>query len=177
MAALVVAVGSIAGVYALRRSRIGLALSAVRDNMDAAHASGVRVRRTQVLVYVVVAAATGIAGSVYLLNNVSIDPDSYFAITLTAEMVIVVVVGGIGTIEGPVIGAILFVALRENLSDLGTWWFMILGAALVVVMLRAPTGIWGAVGDRTGWTLFPVRRRLRVGPAQVGDSARIGGST
>jgi branched-chain amino acid transport system permease protein len=162
LAALTIAVASILGVYLVRRSRIGLALSAIRDDIGAARASGVRVFRTQVIVYLLVAAFTGLAGSVYLLENVSIDPDSYFSIALTAEMVIVVVVGGLGTIEGPIIGAVVFFVLRENLSDLGTWWFIILGVALIVVMLRAPSGIWGVVRDRTGLRLFPVQRRLIV---------------
>jgi branched-chain amino acid transport system permease protein len=177
LAALAVAVGSIGGVYALRRSRVGLALSAARDDVEAAHASGVRVHRTQVLVYLAVAAVTGVVGAVYLLNNVSIDPDSYFAITLTAEMVVVVVVGGLGTIEGPILGAVLFVVLRENLSDLGTWWFITLGAALVAVMLRTPAGIWGAVVARTGWTVFPVTRTLLADHPAVEVSTNMGSNT
>jgi branched-chain amino acid transport system permease protein len=103
---------------------------------------------------------TGLAGAVYLLNNVSIDPDSYFSIGLTAQMVIVVVIGGLGTIEGPIVGAGIYFVLDENLSDLGAWWFIILGVILVVVMLRAPQGIWGLFQERTGLRLFPVQRRL-----------------
>ncbi|MEX1126093.1 MAG: branched-chain amino acid ABC transporter permease [Acidimicrobiia bacterium] len=160
--ALVAGVGTIVGALILLRSRLGLALSAIRDDEETAAASGVDVNRVKLTVYLIVAAATGLVGGVYLLNNVSIDPDSYFSIGLTAQMVIVVVVGGLGTIEGPILGAIVYFLLDENLSELGAWWFIILGVFLIVVMIRAPKGLWGLIQDRTGLRLFPVQRRLVI---------------
>lgn len=165
--ALVAGVGTIVGALFLLRSRLGLGLSAIRDDEETAAASGIHVNRVKLTVYLIVAAATGLVGGVYLLNNVSIDPDSYFSIGLTAQMVIVVVVGGLGTIEGPIVGAIVYFLLDENLSELGAWWFIILGVFLIVVMLRAPHGLWGLIQDRTGLRLFPVQRRLvLVEPSQ-----------
>ncbi len=160
--ALVAGVGTVLGALFLLRSRLGLALSAIRDDEEASMASGIAVRRVKLVVYLLVAAATGFVGSVFLLNNVSIDPDSYFSIGLTAQMVIVVVVGGLGTIEGPILGSIVYFLLDENLSDLGSWWFILLGVFLVVVMVRAPQGLWGMIASRTGIQLFPVQRRLVV---------------
>ncbi len=160
--ALAAGVGTIVGALLLLRSRLGLALSAIRDDEETAAASGVDVRRVKLTVYLIVAAATGLVGGVYLLNNVSIDPDSYFSIGLTAQMVIVVVIGGLGTIEGPILGAIVYFLLDENLSDLGAWWFILLGVFLIVVMLLAPKGLWGLIQERTGLRLFPVQRRLVV---------------
>jgi branched-chain amino acid transport system permease protein len=160
--ALVAGVGTIVGALFLLRSRLGLALSAIRDDEETAAASGVDVSRVKLSVYLIVAAMTGLVGGVYLLNNVSIDPDSYFSIGLTAQMVIVVVVGGLGTIEGPILGAIVYFLLDENLSELGAWWFIILGVFLIVVMIRAPKGLWGLIQDRTGLRLFPVQRRLVI---------------
>jgi len=160
--ALVAGVGAIIGALFLLRSRLGLALSAIRDDEETAAASGVDVNRVKLTLYLIVAAATGLVGGVYLLNNVSIDPDSYFAVGLTAQMVIVVVVGGLGTIEGPILGAIVYFLLDENLSELGAWWFIILGVFLIVVMLRAPKGLWGLIQERTGLRLFPVQRRLVI---------------
>jgi len=139
-----------------------LALNAIRDDEETAQASGVDVMRTKFGVYLLVAAMTGVVGAVYLLNNVSIDPDSYFSIGLTAQMVIVVVIGGLGTIEGPIVGSVIYFLLDENLSELGAWWFIILGIVLIVVMLRAPHGIWGLIQERTGLRLFPVQRRLMI---------------
>ncbi|HUP16754.1 MAG TPA: branched-chain amino acid ABC transporter permease [Acidimicrobiia bacterium] len=154
------AVGVVIWIYLLNRSARGLALSAIRDNEGAANTSGVAVRRTQVMVYVMVASLTGLAGAVFLLKNVSIDPDSFFSIQWTAQMVIIVMIGGIGTIEGPIVGAVVFFLLRENLADLGTAWFIILGVLLIAIMLRAPEGIWGIVQRKTGLRLFPIQRRL-----------------
>jgi branched-chain amino acid transport system permease protein len=158
--ALAVGVGTVVGALYLLRSRLGLALNAIRDDEEAASASGVDVRRVKLTVYLIVAAITGLVGAVYLLNNVSIDPDSYFSIGLTAQMVIVVVVGGLGTIEGPIIGSIIYFLLDENLSELGAWWFIVLGVFLILVMLRAPGGVWGTIQKHSGLRLFPVQRRL-----------------
>ena len=158
--ALAVGIGTVVGALYLLRSRLGLALNAIRDDEEAATASGVDVRRVKLTVYLVVAAMTGLVGAIYLLNNVSIDPDSYFSIGLTAQMVIVVVVGGLGTIEGPIVGSIIYFLLDENLSELGAWWFIVLGLFLIIVMLWAPKGVWGTLQERTGLRLFPVQRRL-----------------
>jgi branched-chain amino acid transport system permease protein len=158
--ALAVAVATVLGVYMLMRSKVGLALGAVRDDIEAAGSSGVNVYRIQLLVYVLVAAMTGIVGAVYLLNTVSIDPDSYFSIGLTADMVLVVVIGGLGTIEGPILGTVVFFFLEDNFADLGTWWFMLLGALLVVIIIRAPRGLWGLFREKTGIRLFPIQREL-----------------
>ena len=75
-------------------------------------------------------------------------------------MIFIVVIGGIGTIEGPIVGTIVFFALRETLADLGTIYLLILGAVAIAVMLRAPKGIWGFVRARTGIELFPLMRRV-----------------
>lgn len=166
--ALAAAATTIVVTLVLLRSRVGLALSAIRDDEETAEASGVNVLRTKIFVYLVVAAITGLVGGVYLLNKVSIDPDSYFSIGLTAQMVIVVVIGGLGTIEGPIVGAVIYFLLDENLSHLGSWWFIILGVVLIVVMLVAPGGVWGTFEKRTGITVFPVQRRL-VGDAPGDD--------
>ncbi|MEE8436057.1 MAG: branched-chain amino acid ABC transporter permease, partial [bacterium] len=68
-------------------------------------------------------------------------------------------------IEGPFIGVIVFFLLREMLADLGSWYLILLGVVAVVIMLKAPQGIWGSVAERFDLHLFPVRRHLRVGPS------------
>jgi branched-chain amino acid transport system permease protein len=165
--AVVVGIGSVLGTLMLLRSRWGLALNAIRDDEEAAAASGVDVTRIKLRVYLLVAALTGWIGAIYLLNNVSINADSYFSIGLTAQMVIVVVVGGLGTIEGPVVGALIYFLLDENLSNLGTWWFISLGVFLIVLLILAPRGVWGTIQQRTGIRLFPTQRRLIIDSAEV----------
>ena len=70
-------------------------------------------------------------------------------------MIFIVVIGGIGTIEGPIIGTIVYFLLREFLADLGSIYLMILGALAIIIMLLAPQGLWGFVKSRFNLSLFP----------------------
>jgi len=83
----------------------------------------------------------------------------------TANVIFIVVIGGIGTIEGPIIGVIIFWLMQTYLSDFGTWYLILLGALAILIMLFAPRGIFGLIGDKSGFVLFPLRRRLRT-PAE-----------
>jgi len=78
-----------------------------------------------------------------------------------------VVIGGLGTIEGPIVGTIIFVVLRSTLSSYGPWYLILLGALGIAVMLIAPKGIWGTFSAATGIHLFPTRRRLEPLSAPV----------
>jgi branched-chain amino acid transport system permease protein len=73
------------------------------------------------------------------------------------------VIGGIGTIEGPILGMLVFFALQSTLSQYGSWYLLALGLIAIAVMLVAPRGLWRLISDRTGLQLFPVRRRLTGG--------------
>jgi branched-chain amino acid transport system permease protein len=157
--ALGAAIASTLGVYWLMRHRFGLALTAIRDNEDAAASQGVNVIATKFAVYLIAAFGCGLAGALYFLNTLRISPDAAFTVNWTAQIVFIVVVGGIGTLEGPIIGALLFFLLRETLADYGTWYLILLGAIAIVVMLTAPQGVWGAVARRFDLHLFPVRRK------------------
>ena len=70
------------------------------------------------------------------------------------------VIGGVGTIEGPIVGVMVFYLLQRYLADVGSWYLILLGALAIVTMLVAPRGIWGTLAHRTGWALFPLRRLL-----------------
>ena len=72
------------------------------------------------------------------------------------------VIGGIGTLEGPIIGTLIFFALRETLADYGTIYLIALGAVAIVVMLKAPKGVWGLIRDRFDLELFPLSYRVRI---------------
>ena len=159
--ALAAAVAAVAGVYWLLRSRHGLALTAIRDSETAAASQGIDVAFTQYWVYVVSAAGFGVVGALYYMNILRISPNAAFDVNWTAYVIFIVVIGGIGTIEGPILGTILFFVLRETLAGFGAWYLIALGAIAVVTMLYFPGGIWGAVQQRYELHLFPVRRWLR----------------
>jgi branched-chain amino acid transport system permease protein len=159
--ALALGVGTIALVYLILRSRHGLALSAVRDSEVAAQSVGVDNFRTKLWVYVVTAVATGMVGALIYLQKARISPDAAFSVLdWTAYVIFIVVIGGIGTIEGPIVGVLVFYVLQTNLAHFGTWYLMLLGLFAILVMLFAPKGLWGYVSERFGIELFPVRRRL-----------------
>lgn len=159
--ALALAVLVIAGIYWLLRNRLGLALIAVRDNVEAARSVGVDAGRMKWVVFLLASAATGLTGALIFMQTARISPDAAFALTdWTAYVIFIVVIGGIGTIEGPILGVLVFFALRSVLADYGSWYLLTLGIIAIVVMLFAPRGLWGLLSDRTGLQLFPVRRRL-----------------
>jgi branched-chain amino acid transport system permease protein len=159
--ALALAVGTPLLVYLVLRSRYGLALFAIRDSEATAESAGVDSFRTKLGVYVLVAAATGMVGALIYLQKARISPDAAFSVVdWSAYVIFIVVIGGVGTIEGPIIGVIVFYALQHYLADFGTWYLILLGTLAVGIMLFAPKGIWGYVAQRYHVALFPVRRIL-----------------
>jgi len=155
--------GSVLLVYALLRSRVGLALTAIRDDEGAARSLGVNVLRMKILVWAVAAFGTGVAGAVISLNQVRVDPSSAYTVNWTAFMIFIVVIGGIGTIEGPIIGTVVFFTLEKELSNHGVWYLVILGSVAVLVAIWVRGGVWGVIGRRFDLHLFPVQRRVRLG--------------
>jgi branched-chain amino acid transport system permease protein len=154
----------LAMIFFTLRSRLGLALTAIRDNETAARANGVNVDRTKLMVYVASACGTAMIGAVTFLQRLRISPDSGFSVNdWTALVIFMVVIGGIGTFEGPIVGALIYFGLRETLSQLGPYYLMILGAVAIAIMLFEPRGLWGALRARTGLQFLPlsfiVRRR------------------
>jgi branched-chain amino acid transport system permease protein len=163
-AALGIAFLVIAIVYWLLRSRRGLALMAIRDNELASASIGIDIWRTKFMVYVVTGGLTAAVGALIFLQKLRISPDAAFNVNdWTAFVIFIVVIGGIGTIEGPIIGTIVFFLLRETLADLGTTYLLILGLVAIIVMLRAPKGLWGFVRSRLDFELFPLTRRVLGG--------------
>jgi branched-chain amino acid transport system permease protein len=158
--ALACVVAAIAGVYLFLRSKRGLALLAIRDNPVAAESQGVAVSRMKLAVYVVAATGAGLAGALYFVGNLRISPDAAFSVNWSAFAIFMVVIGGIGRIEGPIVGALIFWALNKFFSDYGTTYLMGLGLLAIVTTLFFKQGLWGWVQQRYGWSLFPTERRL-----------------
>jgi branched-chain amino acid transport system permease protein len=153
---LMLGVGALALVYGLLRSRIGLALTAIRDSEVASASLGINIDRIKYAVYVAVAGMTAMVGSIIALQKIRVSPDAAFSVNdWTAFVIFIVVIGGIGTIEGPIAGTIVYFLLREFLADLGSIYLMLLGALAIVIMLVAPKGIWGYVAARWNISLFP----------------------
>ncbi len=158
--ALVCVVASIVLVYLFLRSKQGLALLAIRDNEIAARSQGVAVGRMKLAVYTVAAFGAGVAGALYFVGNLRISPDAAFHVNWTAFAIFMVVVGGIGRIEGPIVGAVLFWALNKFFSDYGTWYLLGLGLLAIVTTIYFRQGLWGWAQQRWGWSLFPTARTL-----------------
>jgi branched-chain amino acid transport system permease protein len=154
--ALVLGIGALLLIYMILRSRIGIALTAIRDSEIASSSLGIDITRIKYLVYVGVAGATAMVGSVIALQKIRVSPDAAFSVNdWTAFVIFIVVIGGIGTIEGPIIGTIVYFLLREFLADLGSLYLMLLGAIAIIIMLVAPKGIWGYIAQRWNISLFP----------------------
>jgi branched-chain amino acid transport system permease protein len=186
-AGLIVAVLAIGTVYFLLRSKLGLVLTAIRDDERAARSSGVRVGLARMLVFVVAAAGCGAAGGVLAIDQLQVVPGTaggVFSVQWTAEMAFTVIIGGLGTIEGPIIGTIVYMVLQQTLQSYNAWYLIILGLVAIVVSLFARRGLWGLLDERFGIRLFPVgyylwapgekRRRSRSGSADSQASAGTG---
>ena len=155
--ALALGIGALALVYGLLRSRIGLALTAIRDSEVASSSLGINIEKVKYAVYVAVAGMTAMVGSLITLQKIRVSPDAAFSVNdWTAFVIFIVVIGGIGTIEGPIIGTIIYFLLREFLADLGSIYLMLLGALAIIIMLVAPKGIWGYFAGRWNVSLFPI---------------------
>ncbi len=160
-AALAVAVAALAATYLLLRSRLGLVLTAVRDNEVGARSLGARVSSAKRLVYLVAAAGCGAGGALLAVSQLNVQPASVFSVQWSAQMIFVTVIGGIGSIEGPVIGAVLFFVLQQSLARYGAWYLMILGGVAILVAIWAPRGIWGFISGHTEIRPFSVGYWLR----------------
>ncbi len=161
--ALVLTVIVLGAIVMLLRSRHGLALTAIRDNELAAQSNGIDVWRIKFIVYVITAFGTSMVGALIFLQKLRISPDTAFSVNdWTAFVIFITVIGGIGRIEGPIIGTVIFFLLRQALADLGSLYLLTMGAVAIVVMLWAPKGLWGLVTERLGWQMLPLQRYLAL---------------
>jgi len=148
----------------LVRSGFGLGLTAVRDDSTAAATSGVDVSRAKRLVFVIAGIGTGMAGAIIAISTLRVQPDSLFSVQWSVLMIFMVVIGGVGTIEGPIIGAIIYWGLREALADYGSLYLILLGVVAIVFALFFRNGIWGIIQKRTRFSLFPTGYSASFGP-------------
>ncbi len=164
LAALALLLAILVAIAVMLRSRSGLALTAIRDNELAARSVGVDVGRTKLFVYVVTAFGTSMLGALIFLQRLRISPDAGFSVNdWTALVIFMVVIGGVGSFEGPIVGTLVYFALRETLSQLGPIYLIVLGAVAILMMLVEPRGLWGLAQARLGWRLVPLQLRVSAG--------------
>ena len=148
-------------IFMLLRSRLGSSLQAIRDDEDAAASVGVRVMNGKRILYVLAALGSGAAGAMTLANTLFIQPNAIFSVKWSAFMIFMVLVGGLGTFEGPIIGAVILFLIQDFFADQGVWYLVGLGVVAILFALLLPRGLWGTVEERFGIQLMPVGYRIR----------------
>ena len=144
---LLILAASTLAVWWLLRSKYGLALTAVRDDEEAAMTVGVDVRRAKTLVFLISAPMVGLAGGLFYIDTVTITPPDAFHIRWSAFIVFVVVAGGMGSLAGPIVGAVIYVIVDRLVAGyLGTGE-LALGIFAVIIILLLPRGLMGVVAD------------------------------
>ncbi|MCA7118566.1 MAG: branched-chain amino acid ABC transporter permease [Acidibrevibacterium sp.] len=163
-------------VFLMLRGRLGTALQAIRDDDVAAASIGVRVLATKRVVFVLAAAGAALAGALWLATAITFQPHAYFSVQWTAYMIFMTLVGGLGTFEGPVLGALLFFVIETAFGASGVWYLVGLGAAALGFALFAPRGLWGGFMARFAPRLLPLGyhvvlpRTLVAAPAKGGKA-------
>ena len=160
--ALIAMAGLLAIVFSLLRSPLGAAIQAIRDNEEAAESIGVRVARAKRLVFTLAAFGAALAGALWVATALTFQPKAYFSPLWTAYMIFMALVGGLGTFEGAILGAVVFFAIETWFGDMGVWYLVGLGATALVFALLFPRGFWGWVEDSTSLRLLPIGYRLRL---------------
>lgn len=157
----VLEIGSIVVVSYILHSKMGLALMAIRDNTSAAEVRGIQIYRTKLIVFLISSFWVTMTGIVIYLNQAYIIPSNAFSIDWTIAMVFIVIIGGSATIEGPIIGSIVYIVLKQYLYNFPGLSNIFLGIIAIVIILIAPGGIMGFINDRLNLDLFGIRRKMK----------------
>ena len=155
----------VGGTYWLLRSSYGLALTAMRDDPVSAESQGVNVKRLRLVVFVLAAAGSGLAGSIYYMAQLRITPESGFDPDWSSVCIFIVMVGGIGRIEGPIIGALLYFFATRFFGQYGATYLVVLGLLTLFMALYSPGGLWSLFLKVRNWPWFPVSQFLILNEA------------
>ena len=153
---LAVTVVALVATYLMLRGRVGLVLTAIRDDEVAARSSGARVGLARLLVFVVAGAGCGTAGAVLAISQLQVNPGAVFSVQWTAEMAFATIIGGLGTIEGPILGTAVYMILQQTLASYNAWYLIILGLVAIAIALWSRRGLWGLIDEHLHLRLFPV---------------------
>jgi branched-chain amino acid transport system permease protein len=151
---------TVGGSYWLLRSRHGLALTAMRDDPVAAASQGVNVKRLRFFIYVAAAVGSGFAGAVYYMAQLRITPSSGYDANWATVCIFIVMVGGIGYIEGSIIGAVVYFFADRFFSQYGATYLVVLGILTLLIALYARGGIWGQFVRVVDAPWFPIGHKL-----------------
>ena len=155
---LVLCVVAIVLIYFLLNSKLGLGLTAMRDDADAASSVGVNIFRSKLICCVIAGLFCALAGGMYYLNNVSVYPTNAFGISWTVSLVFIVIIGGVGTMAGPIVGTVVYIALDEVLANFPGWSNIILGLIAILIILFLPDGILGTLQKKLHFEILSQRR-------------------
>ena len=165
-AALALAAGATAIVVLVLRSRIGLGLQAVRDDAAGARSLGVNSQRTKLVVWVIAAGWTGMTGALIHLQSATVtNRDAFSVLTWTALVIFIVVIGGVGSTLGPIIGVAIYWLITDRFEDSDTWRFIVLGSVAVVMAVVSRRGVDGLLQRIHPFQAFPIRPRVTVDDA------------
>jgi branched-chain amino acid transport system permease protein len=145
----------------------------MRDNDLAAESSGVNLWRMKLYTYVIAGAGCAMVGAIVAIHLLRVQPAAAFSVNWTGYLIFITVIGGVGTLEGPIIGTLIYFILRETTSKWGEWYFIVLGILAIIVTVWSPTGIYGFVVRKTSFFVFPLQRKLRLAAADKKPPAEI----
>ena len=146
---LAMALFCIAVNFLVKRSKLGYYLQAIREDQDAAHSLGIPLTLSKNTALAISAACTALAGSFAAFYIGFIEPQGVFGIEVSIQMVLTCIIGGIGTVAGPVIGAVVVVLLSEALrASLSSAHLLVYGVLVIIVILTMPDGFVGFIGQR-----------------------------
>ncbi|WP_343502990.1 branched-chain amino acid ABC transporter permease [Alloyangia pacifica] len=135
------------GAHLLARSPFGLALGAARQSPDRVQAVGLDPKRLRLVGFVISGAITGLAGALFADLNRFVSP-TMFSWQTSGEIMVFIILGGVGRLFGPVVGAAVFVMLEHWLGDMSEYWHIWLGVLLLAVVLFARGGLVGLIAGR-----------------------------
>lgn len=144
---LAIAAGITALVMVVLRTKLGLGLRAIRDNEDSAQNMGVNTFRAKLYAFLLSAFVAGLAGGIHATKMCTIEPYSIFSAMWSLSTVNIVIIGGLGTVFGPIMGAIFITYLAERLAEFYTFHLVITGIILILVIRFVPAGIWGQIRE------------------------------
>lgn len=151
---------TVGGTFLMLRSRLGLALTAMRDDPISAASQGVDVGRMRFGIFIAAAMGTGLAGAIYYMAQLRISPTSGFDPYWSSICIFIVMVGGIGRIEGPIIGALLYFFATRLFGQYGASYMIVLGLLTLAMALFSPSGLWGLFARVRDWPWFPVGYKI-----------------
>ena len=172
-AMLVVTVVTVAAAYLIKNTKPGYGLVAIREGEDAAKMLGLPVTRYKTLGFIASAFFPGMIGAVYAYKLSFVVASQGFYIGKTIEMIVITLIGGLGTVIGPIIGGVVFVGLKQVvLSNLMDWHLFATGLVIVVMVLGAPRGIIGLWNDYRETGEVPIDVHSVLGDTLAGSEGK-----